>query len=56
MVLTLTPILTKLLEQGANPNPNFGCKLITAVFWDDFGGTHAVAVSEVQLTKNTHVV
>ena len=33
------PILTKPLKQGANPNTNFGCKLTTAVFWDNFGGT-----------------
>ena len=39
MGLSLIPILTKPLEQGANPNPNFGYKLTTAVFWDDFGGT-----------------
>ena len=42
MALTLTPILTKPLQQGANPNPNFGYKLTTAVFWDDFGGTLTV--------------
>ena len=37
MALTLTPILAKPLEQGANPN--FGYKLTIAVFCNDFGGT-----------------
>ena len=44
IVLTLTPILTKPLEQGANFN--FEYKLTTAVFWDDFGGYHPNAVSK----------
>ena len=32
MALILTPILTKPLEQGANPNPNFGYRLIMGYF------------------------